>query len=84
MPIETTMIGTRTMFFRPPPKTFQFQNQPDCFSTMVDRFIEPASRITVMMIRPIETSYDTICAAERSAPRNGYFEFEAQPPMMMP
>ena len=35
-------------------------------------------------------SYDQLrrdsekCAAERRAPRNGYFELEAQPPMMMP
>lgn len=60
MPMATTMTGSRTRLFSPPPKTFQFQIQPDCFSTMVDRFIEPASRITVMMIRPIDTSYDTI------------------------
>ncbi|CLA94068.1 Uncharacterised protein [Mycobacterium tuberculosis] len=32
----------------------------------------------------METSYDTICAAERSAARNGYFEFDDQPAMMMP
>ena len=40
--------------------------------------------ITPMMIRPIETSYEIICAADRSEPRNGYFEFDAQPPMMTP
>ena len=69
---------------RPPPKANQFQNQPSCWMTMSDRFIVPASRMTLMITRPIETSYDTICAADRIAPRNGYFELEAQPPMMMP
>ena len=34
--------------------------------------------------KPIAISYDTICAAERIAPRNAYFEFDAQPAMMMP
>ncbi len=29
-------------------------------------------------------SYDTICAAERIAPRKAYFEFEAQPAMITP
>src|ERR671919_65663 len=44
----------------------------------------PTISSTVMITKPIETSYDTICAAERSAARNGYFEFDAQPAMMMP
>ena len=33
---------------------------------------------------PIETSYDTICAADLIAPKKGYFEFDAQPPIMIP
>src|SRR5262249_30258695 len=57
---------------------------PSCASTISDSFSEPAHSSTVMITNPIETSYDTICAAERSAARNGYFEFEAQPAMMMP
>ena len=57
---------------------------PFCARTMSVRFSEPAQSSTVIMTKPIETSYDTICAAERRAPRNGYFEFEAQPAMMMP
>src|SRR4051794_18129176 len=57
---------------------------PFCASTMSDRLSEPTQSKTVMITKPIETSYDTICAAERSADRNGYFEFDAQPPMMMP
>src|SRR5215831_2807959 len=55
-----------------------------CASTIADRFSEPTHSRTVIMTKPIETSYDTIWAAERSAERNGYFEFDAQPAMMMP
>src|ERR1700761_9558886 len=80
-----TMMTIRGRFFRPPPpNTFQFQKPPAWWATMSDRFIEPACRITVRITRPIDTSYDTIWAAERRAPRNGYFEFEAQPPMITP
>src|SRR5438128_3097404 len=35
---------------------------PICASTMADRLSEPASSSTVMRTKPIETSYDTICA----------------------
>ena len=45
---------------------------------------EPAQSSTLTMTKPIETSYETICAAERNAARNGYFEFDDQPAMMMP
>src|SRR5690349_14766833 len=55
-----------------------------CASTIADRLSEPTQSSTVMMTKPIETSYDTIWAAERSADRNGYFDFDAQPAMMMP
>src|ERR1700758_4229344 len=55
-----------------------------CAITMSLRFSEPAQSRTVTITKPIDTSYDTICAAERSAPRNAYFEFDAQPAMMMP
>src|SRR5438067_6714053 len=58
--------------------------RPSCASTIADRLSEPTHNRTVMMTKPIETSYDTICAAERSAARKGYFEFDAQPAMMMP
>ena len=33
---------------------------------------------------PIDTSYETICAADRIAPKKGYFELEAQPPIIVP
>src|SRR6185436_19212463 len=32
-----------------------------------------------MIASPIETSYETICALERSAPSSAYFEFEDHP-----
>src|SRR6266404_3925063 len=32
-----------------------------------------------MIARPIETSYETICALERRAPSKAYFEFDDQP-----
>src|SRR5579864_2710532 len=72
---NTTNIGNRMVK----------ANQPCCCArTMAERLSEPANRRTVMITKPIDTSYETICAAERSPPRKGYFEFEAQPPMMMP
>src|SRR5579883_491427 len=55
-----------------------------CACTMSLRLSEPTMSSAVMMTKPIDTSYDTIWAAERSAERNGYFEFDAQPAMMMP
>src|SRR5207342_1308229 len=57
---------------------------PSCAATMADRFSDPAQSSTVMITKPIETSYETICAAERRAARNGYFEFEAHPAMITP
>ena len=51
---------------------------------MADRLSEPAQSSTVMITKPIETSYDTICAAERIAAKKAYFELDAQPAMMMP
>src|SRR6516162_2471984 len=66
----------------------QYQpNRPQrefCASTIVVRLSEPTQSSTVMMTKPIETSYETICAAERSAARKGYFEFDAQPAMITP
>src|SRR5581483_5737170 len=76
---NTTNIGNNGSQYQP--------NRPylvSCASTMAERLSEPAHSNTVMMTKPIETSYDTICAAERNAARNGYFEFDAQPAMMMP
>ncbi|MNN24051.1 hypothetical protein D3C81_1374650 [compost metagenome] len=51
--IMTTMVGRVS---RPPPNMFQFQIHPVCWVTISVRFIVPASRMTLMMTRPIETS----------------------------
>ena len=40
----------------PPPKANQFQNMPCCCVTIEVRFIDPASRMTLMITRPMETS----------------------------
>src|SRR4051812_8775338 len=52
--------------------------------TMADRFNEPANNSTVTRKKPMEPSKETICAAERSPPRNQYWKLEAHPPMMIP
>src|SRR5438270_395088 len=55
-----------------------------CASTISVMRSDPTQSSTVMMTKPIETSYETICAAERSAARKGYFEFDAHPAMITP
>ena len=45
---------------------------------------EPVEIIIPMIMKPIETSYEIIWAAERNEPRNGYLELEAQPPIITP
>src|SRR3954454_3751185 len=55
-----------------------------CASTMSVMRSDPTQSSTVMITKPIETSYETICAAERIAARNAYFEFDAQPAMITP
>jgi hypothetical protein len=47
--------------------------------TILAKLREPASRITGKRIRLIATSYEIICAAERSAPIKAYFELLDQP-----
>ena len=40
-----------------------------CASTISLKFSEPTQTSTVTSTKPIATSYETICAAERNAPR---------------
>ena len=40
--------------------------------------------ITGNIVNPIETSYETIWAADLSAPKKAYFELLAQPPKIIP
>ena len=48
------------------------------------KFNEPTQSKTFIIMIPIETSYDTIWAADLIDPKKGYFEFDAQPPMIIP
>src|ERR1051325_9680888 len=63
---NTMNIGNRGSQYQPssPDRVF-------CASTMSVMRSEPTQSRTVMITKPIETSYETICAAERSAARNG-------------
>jgi hypothetical protein len=47
------------------------------------RFSEPESKITGRRAKEIDTSYEIICAAERSAPKKAYFELLDHPAKMM-
>ena len=51
---------------------------------MAPKFMDPVEIMTPIITRPIDTSYEIIWAAERKEPKNGYLEFEAQPPIMTP
>src|ERR1700675_2689976 len=64
--------------------TYQYAAPPSCPRTISDRLRLFAHISTTTSAKPIAISYDTICAAERSAPRNAYFEFDAQPARMTP
>src|SRR5579862_3555530 len=57
---------------------------PAWVCTMVPRFMLPVAMSTPTRANPMAISYATICAAERMAPRNAYFELAAQPAMMTP
>src|SRR5215813_4615820 len=57
---------------------------PAWLSTILPKFMLPVAINTPTSANPMAISYATICAAERMAPRNAYFEFAAQPAMMMP
>ena len=52
--------------------------------TISVKFNEPTHSKTFIIITPIETSYDTICAADLIAPKKGYLELDAHPPIIIP
>jgi hypothetical protein len=56
----------------------------DCAITILVRFNDPAHSNTVIIINPRDTSYETIWAAERRAPKKAYFELEAHPDIIIP
>ena len=47
-------------------------------------FMLPETISTITSAKPMASSYDTICAAARSAPRNAYLELDAQPARITP
>jgi len=48
------------------------------------KFNDPTHNSIVIIIIPIETSYETNCAAERKAPKKAYLLFEDQPDIIIP
>src|SRR3982750_4086925 len=57
---------------------------PACAATICEVDIVPAVMKTATMLRPIATSYEIICAAERRPPSSGYVEPDAQPASTTP
>ena len=55
-----------------------------CAITISFKFNEPTHNSTQTITSPIETSYETICAADLKAPRKAYFELLAQPAIIIP
>lgn len=55
-----------------------------CASTISVKFNEPTQSITFIKMNPMDTSYDTICAADLKAPRKAYLELLAQPEINTP
>src|SRR5438552_225962 len=57
---------------------------PACPATIADVDIEPAVMNTATMDSPIATSYEIICADDRSPPSSGYVEPDAHPASTTP
>jgi hypothetical protein len=55
-----------------------------CASTISLGFEGPTHNITFVGVEPIDTSYETICAADRNAPGKAYFELLARPEIGTP
>jgi hypothetical protein len=55
-----------------------------CTYIMSKKLKEPVNKTTGKIVKLIETSYEIICAAERKAPKNAYFELLAHPPKIIP
>ena len=52
--------------------------------TIFVKFNVPDNKIIGNIMRPIDTSYEIICAAERNDPKNAYFELLAHPAIIIP
>jgi hypothetical protein len=55
-----------------------------CIKIILLIFKEPANKITGIIIKFIDTSYEIICETERKLPINAYFELLAQPDKRIP
>src|SRR5580693_6746106 len=81
----TTNMGSSGSQFHERKLMPQFAKIPcSCDTTMADIFRLPVTISTTTSAKPIEISYETIWAAARIAPRNAYFEFDAQPAKITP
>src|SRR5277367_4620840 len=54
------------------------------YPTTFTRLSEPTCMNTGTTLNPRQTSYEIICALDRTPPRNGYFELLAHPANTMP
>ena len=61
-----------------------YQTVVCCAVTISVKFSDPAIKMTGIKTKLIETSYEIICAADRKAPRNAYFELLAHPAIIIP
>src|ERR1044072_9471035 len=57
---------------------YQIESEP-CAAMMPESESVRANMSAPMSARPIDTSYETICALDRKPPSSAYFEFEDQP-----
>ena len=55
-----------------------------CDRTISVKFADPVHLNTDTTINPMDTSYQTICAADRNDPKKAYFEFDDHPEIMIP
>ena len=53
-------------------------------STISERFNDPAVKSIEIIIKPIDTSYEIICAADRRLPKKAYLELLDQPATTIP
>lgn len=55
-----------------------------CAHTTSLKLMEPTHKITLIRIKPIDTSYETIWAADLKAPKKAYLELLAHPEIRIP
>lgn len=55
-----------------------------CINTISLKLSEPTHNMVLINTKPIDTSYDTICAADLKAPKKAYLELLAHPDIKIP